>query len=334
MVLVVVGLLGVVGCGGAPTPKSAAPATDQLVVRKEAAGGQQAAGEAVPPGGVAKDGAGNNGAGDPVATNAPAKRHIIFTSTLDIIVKDLDAAVPDVEKLVAGHKGYVAKSEIKGDTGTRRTATYTLRVPAESFKPLNEGLLALGTPERNAVDSQDVTEEYVDVQARLKNLKNEEETLNKLLKDSATRAEVLQTREQIRQIRGDIERAQARLDYLSKLTALSTVHLTLREIKDYKPPTAPTFGNRVSDTFEKSWEGLVGFGEGVVLVAVALTPWLPILVPVLLALIWAIRKLVRLSREQEAEAEQRPRRARSRRDEPDEPTADRAEPVEPPDAPK
>ncbi|MCI0702680.1 MAG: DUF4349 domain-containing protein [Planctomycetia bacterium] len=298
-------VFGLIGCAQKtpPAPSDAADGTLQSA-KREAGGAVPPA--VVPPGGVAKDAAGKaDGPGDPVATNAPAKRHIIFTSTLDVIVKDLEVAVPEVEKLIAGHKGYIAKSEVKGDTGSKRTATYTLRVPAESFKPLNEGLLALGTPQRNAVDSQDVTEEFVDVQARLKNLKNEEETLNKLLKESTTRTEVLQTREQIKVIRGDIERAQARLDYLSKLTALSTVYLTLREIKDYKPPTAPTFGSRISDTFEKSWEGLVGFAQGAVLVAVALTPWLPILIPAFIALVWAIRKLVRASREVVAESEPR-----------------------------
>jgi hypothetical protein len=219
--------------------------------------------------------------------------------------------VPEVEKLVAGHKGYVARSEVKGDTGSRRLATFTLRVPVESFKALNEGLLALGTAERNAVDSQDVTDEFVDIEARLRNLKKEEDTLNQLLEKSLNREDEIKTRAEIRQIRGEIERIQGRLNYLSKLTTLSTVNLTLREIKDYKPPTAPTFGTRMSDTFGRSWETVVDFAQGLVLALVALVPWAPLWVPALLVGVWGGRRLVRNMRESAArEAAQRAPRPR------------------------
>jgi hypothetical protein len=305
-----------VGCGRAPKSALESERTEEPEVKQQAPAAPPAAGaKKEAPGGGGEGGGAGAAAPEPVS----AQRHIIFTATLNVVVKDLDAATPEVEKLVAGHNGYVAKSEVKGDTGSRRTATYTLRVPAAGFKALNEGLLALGIPERNAVDSQDVTEEFVDVQARLKNLRAEEETLNKLLKESATRAEVLQTREQIRQIRGEIERAQGRLDYLSKLTTLSTVYLTLREIKDYKPPTTPTFGSRIGDTFGNSWGALVDFGQGLVLVVVALAPWAPIWVPVVVALWWARRTF----RATQTDRPRRPLRAEAVAEGPVEPEAPR-----------
>lgn len=269
---------GANGCGGASPPGSA-PSGEATGVHREAV--------PQPPQADKKDG-GNASEG-----NAQVDRKIIYTATLDVVVKDLDAARAEVERRLADCKGYVAKSEARNDAGSRRTATYTLRVPVDRFRALVDALLELGTPERNAVDSQDVTEEYIDVQARIKNLKAEEEVLNKLLKESGSRDEVLKTREQIRTIRGDIERAQARLDYLSKLTALSTINLTLREIKDYKPPAAPTFRTRVSHTFENSWESFVEFLQSLALVAVALTPWLPLLVPGGLIGLWLLRKLWR-----------------------------------------
>jgi hypothetical protein len=218
---------------------------------------------------------------NPAAPPVQAERKIIYTATLEVVVKDLDAATAGVTKLLADSPGsYVAKSEQRTDSGARRTATYTLRVPADRFRPLIDGLAALGHAERNALDSQDVTEEFVDTQARLRNLKKEEETLNKLLEQSGSRDEVLRTRAEIRAIRGEIERSQARLDYLTKLTALSTVNLTLREIKDYTPPTAPTFGDRAGSTFGASWAALEAFGKNAALVAVALAAWLPVLIPV------------------------------------------------------
>ncbi len=280
---VVVVLFALAGCGG----KSDAPGA--------------------PPGGAAKEqaagGAKNEGGADPAAMNAvPPSPMIIYTATLDVIVKDLDAATPEVEKLVAAQKGFVAKSEVKGDAGARRTAVYTVRVPVAGFGALKDGLLALGIAERNVVDTQDVTEEFVDVEARIKNLKEQEAKLNELLKEKRKEEkleDVIKVSDRVFLVRGDIERAQGRRNYLQNRVQLSTVTVTLREVKDYKPPTAPTFGSRIRDTFENSWDALVGFGSGVVLFAVGLAPWTPIWLPALLAGVWAYRRRKRFAREAE-----------------------------------
>lgn len=238
------------------------------------------------------------GQADPAAVKAdappnPVSPMIVYSATLDVIVKDLDAATPEVEKLVASHKGFVAKSEVKGDAGSRRAATYTLRVPASSFAKLKDGLLGLGTPERNVVDTQDVTEEFVDVEARIKNLKEQEDKLNELLKEKRKEEkleDVIKVSDRIYQVRGDIERAQGRRNYLQNRVQLSTISVTLREIKDYKPPTAPTFGSRIGDTFARSWDAVVGFLQGLALLAVLLVPWSPLWVPLLVAGVWLWRR--------------------------------------------
>ena len=280
---VVVILFALAGCGGgSPGVKSAAP--ESGAAKEQAAGGAK-----------------NEGAADPAAVNAvqPAPM-IIYTATLDVIVKDLDTATAEAEKLVAAHKGFVAKSEVKGDAGSRRTAVYTVRVPVGGFGVLKDGLLALGTPERNVVDTQDVTEEFVDVEARIKNLQEQEAKLNELLKEKRKEEkleDVIKVSDRVFLVRGDIERAQGRRNYLKNRVQLSTITVTLREVKDYKPPTAPTFGSRAGETFANSWENLVDFGSGLALVLVALVPWSPLWLPALLALVWGIRRLVRLSRE-------------------------------------
>ena len=167
-------------------------------------------------------------------------------------------------------------------------------MPVEAFQALKDALLTLGVPARDMTKSDDVTAEFVDVQARIKNLRQEEETLNRLMKEKAADVkDVVEIRKQIQPVRQDIDRAEARLNYLNTFAALSTVELTLREIKDYKPPTAPTFGDRIGRTFGDSWDGLVRFGEGFVLFVVALTPWLPLLVPGGVVFVWLVRRLTR-----------------------------------------
>lgn len=208
-------------------------------------------------------------------------RKVIYSATVEVTVKDVDAARGEVERLVEAHKGYVAKSDVTGTAGSRRSATYTLKVPADTFRVVIAGLTALGTVSKNSSDSQDVTEEYIDLEGRIKNLKAEEEVLNKFLKETVTNVDgYIKTRDQIKSVRLDVERAEGRLKYLTSVTAMSTVQFTAREEAPYAPeppPTATTFSDRAGTTFGESWRGLVGFGEGVALVLVALLPWSPFL---------------------------------------------------------
>lgn len=233
---------------------------------------------------------------DPKLLTAEVERKIIYTAHIHVVVKDVEAAMAEVKQLIQSHKGYIAKSEVRGQVGQRRTAEYVLRVPVSNFNALQEALLQLGFAERNALESQDVTEEYVDIEARLQVLKREEETLNKLLLESKSRSDLLQTRDHILQVRSQIERAQARLNLLSRLTAFSTIYLKLREEQNYQPPaskTAPTLGERIRVTFRNSWDSFLNFLTQCTLTAVALTPWLPVIIPASLVLIWLWRRRTR-----------------------------------------
>lgn len=229
------------------------------------------------------------------AAEPPIERKIVFNGRLEVVVKDFDAARAEVAKIVAGSKGYFAKSEVVGDAGTKRSGTFTIKVPAEKFQATVDAMAVLGVAVKNSTDSQDVTEEFVDVAARVKNLKAEEETLNRLLKDAAGRLDdVFKIREQIRKTREDIERAEGRMKALSALSALSTIVLSLREEVNYVPPTveaAPTFSARVSGTFGESLGLLQQLGEWIVLTATAAAPWLPIGVVLVLGLRWLARRL-------------------------------------------
>jgi hypothetical protein len=219
--------------------------------------------------------------GKPAApADPPLERKIIFNGHLELVVKDFDAARAEVAALIDAHKGYFAKSEVVGDAGTKRTGTFTIKVPAEKFQATVDALTKLGVATRNSTDSQDVTEEFVDVSARVRNLKAEEEVLNRLLRDAAGRLEDLfKIREQVRQNREQIERAEGRLKALAALAAMSTVVLTVREEANYVPPTvaaAPTFGGRVGAAFGESVGLLRSAAEWVVVALVAAAPWLPL----------------------------------------------------------
>ncbi len=224
---------------------------------------------------------------------SPLDRKIVYRATLEVIVPELEQVIPQVEKLVAEHKGYVAKSEVRSDAGRRRTATFTLRVPVDVLSTVRTSLLALGVPERDAIDSDDVTEEFVDVQARLKNYKEQEDKLNELLREKRKEEkleDIIRVSDRIAEVRRDVERVQGRLNYLNNRISLATISLTLREVKNYQPPTAPTFSKRVSVAFTDSWEALVRFSQSMVLAGIGLLVWSPVIVPAVILVRWIVRR--------------------------------------------
>jgi len=141
--------------------------------------------------------------------------------------------------------------------------------------------------------SDDVTAEFYDIEARIRNKQQEEERLLKLLAEATGKLEeVLAVERELSRVRGEIEQAQGRMRMLKDVTELTTVTVTVTEIKDYVPDEAPTYVTRVRRAFMSSTVAVVATAQVLSLVAVALVPWLP--APLLLVL--AVLTLRRLRR--------------------------------------
>src|SRR5262249_53966917 len=190
-------------------------------------------------------------------------------------------------------QGYVAKSDEAGRTGGTRRGSWKLRVPVAKFHDFLARVEAVGELVSKSSDAQDVTEEVIDAEARLKNLKSEEGVLNKLLQEKAqSTADLLAFRQQITGVRESIERLQARLDNLTRLSAMTTVELVMWEDQPFVPDSAPTFGTTISRTFADSVGALARLGKALVLGLVGLAPW----TPVLLVGVWVFRRPIRAVR--------------------------------------
>jgi hypothetical protein len=244
--------------------------------------GEAPAKRADAPAGAAKDAAG----GQDIAP----ERKIIYNARVELHVVNLDEARAKLDALLTEIKGYVAKSDESGRTGGARFGTWKVRVPVGAFHDFLARVENFGELISKTSDAQDVTDEYVDLEARLKNLHAEEAVLNKLLQEKAqSTADLLAFRKQITDVREQIERLQARLNTLSRLTAMTTIDIVMSEDKAYVPPTAPTFGTSLGRTFWDSVDSLEKLGKGVVIGLVAIAPWLPLIV----AGLWFVRRGVR-----------------------------------------
>lgn len=207
-----------------------------------------------------------------------AVRKIIYTGTIDVVVTDFDGATEKMLKLVEECGGYVSNSRLDASDGDRRRATWTLRVPVAKFRSVIDNAGQLGHVINTHTDSQDVTDEFFDLEARLKTKQEEEKSLRELLGKTTDKLEnLLAIRRELMRVREEIESAQGRLNKLSKLSELTTITITLQERKDYVPPTAPTFGSRARHMFGDSANAVWAFLKNLVLVAIGLVPWLPLI---------------------------------------------------------
>jgi hypothetical protein len=232
-------------------------------------------------------------------TRAVDQRKIIYNAGVDLVVDDFKSVPGKVQALVKKHGGFVAGSSVRGSEGEPRTGTWTLRIPSGNYDAFIAGSEALGQVRSVTTGTREVTAEFVDLESRIKNLKAEETRLNKHLQESTGKLDdILKVEREISRVRGEIERHQGRLNVLKDLTSLSTVTLTIQEIKDYVPePTEePGYATKVARTWGGSLGALGDFLTNLSLGVVALAPWLVILLP-LGAVCWiAVRKVIRKAR--------------------------------------
>ncbi len=221
------------------------------------------------------------GTGASVGANAQAvsqtKRVIIYTATVDLVVENLTVGQNKLTQLVKANDGYIAETNVGGESGEQRTGSWKVRVPVEKYEAFMAGAQRLGELQSIASSSQDVTAEFYDVTARIKNKQVEEQRLQELLRKATGKlTEVLQVEKELSRVRGEIEQLQGRIRVLRDLSSLTTVTITMREIKDYVPPAPPTFGTEIARQFSGSIDVMKSVGKGLVLLGAALLPWLPL----------------------------------------------------------
>lgn len=235
-----------------------------------------------PPNVVAQAPAGR--ANEPLAEAKKQPRRIRYTADLRVIVEEFTKAEEGLKAALKEARGYVAHSEVSGSPSQGRAGNWRVRVPVEQFDTFRDAVKQLGEVERDTSDSEDMTEEFYDLEAHIKNRQAEEEALRALLADKGkSLSDILLIQEKVNQVRDDINRKQGRLKLVAILADLTTVSVHLWEKQRFDPPPPPaiaeqpTFAERAQKVFTNSWGSLKSLGEVVALTVIAITPWLPVL---------------------------------------------------------
>jgi hypothetical protein len=245
--------------------------------------GADKSGEAVAdkkaPGNPGKDEVAQQKAG--AAAEGETPRKIIYTADLKLVVEDFDKAVDELDRLIQEQKGYVAKSDIRGERGRPRSGQWTVRVLEPNFRTLVAGIAKLGETLQNRIDSEDVSENYYDTKERLKTLEVQEKGLREYydkLAPTTKPIDMMPVNESLTRVRTQIEEMKGRIRRWDKQVEYTTIVVNMQDRKDYVPPVVPNFGGSIGRTFQGSIEWLVNVGKGLTLAAVALTPWILLVV--------------------------------------------------------
>lgn len=157
------------------------------------------------------------------------ERKVIKTANLRVEVKDIEAAQQKVIAVTEELKGFVASSNNWVAGNDQNFSSYQLRIPSEKFYAALESLGDLGKVLQRSLGGQDVTEEYVDIQSRLKNLKLQEDRYRDLLQRAQDVEDILAIERELERIRSSIESLQGQINYFDNQTSMSTIDIELAE---------------------------------------------------------------------------------------------------------
>ncbi len=172
---------------------------------------------------------------------APQARIIIYTGDMSLVVTDIQTTIHRITELATKKGGYVSDSKVY----QYGNGNIIIRVPAEEYQATLAELRALAMRvNRESSSTQDVTEEFVDLEARRKNLEVAESALQKLLDERqriGSTSDILEVYRELTNIRGQIEQIEGRLRFLNNQAALSTISIELLLNVLSQPISVPTW---------------------------------------------------------------------------------------------
>ncbi|MFJ7308751.1 DUF4349 domain-containing protein [Peribacillus frigoritolerans] len=177
------------------------------------------------------------------------ERKVIHQAQLELKVKNLEKAQMKIENKAAEYGGYVVESNVYREDEELVEGTITVRIPEAHFQDFltdSEGE-ASEVVGRN-VTGQDVTEQYVDLKARLKSKRAVEERLLAFMKDAEKTEDLLKISSDLAVVQEEIEQLTGQMKYLENQTSFSTVTITLSQDRI----VVPGIDNKELNTWERT----------------------------------------------------------------------------------
>ncbi len=201
--------------------------------------------------------------GDADSQEFVANRQLVHSGQVEVLVDDVPAVSTEIRETTAEQGGFVSSStqqvhEVDNETWT--TETLVIRVPSETFDESMNSFETYGEVQAFETETEDVTDQLVDIDARLENLRMERDRLRDLFEDANETRDVLAVQDELSSVQQEIERLDAQKQELEGQVSYSTitVHLTEEEPEPESPPEDPAwYETSVAGAFFDSVDGVV-----------------------------------------------------------------------------
>ncbi|HEX6208025.1 MAG TPA: DUF4349 domain-containing protein [Actinomycetota bacterium] len=243
------------------------------------------AGERAAEGLQVEDAAGDEALGDGAAAEAAAAElpvlgpSVIKSAQIGLEVErgGFKDALQRATSVASAEGGFVLSSSVEGKEARR--GSIVLRVPSDRFEAALASLRDLGTVRRERIEGEEVGQEFVDLEARLRNLRAQEAVLLRLMDEAGSIAETIRVQRQLTGIQLQIERIRGRLRYLEDRTSFGTISVSLAEVG----VAAPREPSIIARAWERAAEGFLSVIGGLITALGLLTP-----IAVLALLAWLL----------------------------------------------
>ena len=188
---------------------------------------------------------------------------IVRTAGLTLVTKEFEKTHNELERILKLHGGYVGQLSVSAPANSGRTLTATLRIPAEQLDAALAELKKLGRIENESQSGEDVTQRYVDLQARLANARNTEQQLIDILRNRTGKlSDVLEVEQELDRVRGEIEEMEAERKNLAHQVDFATLNMTLTE--EFEKPLQGVPISTLTRVHNAAVEGYTSMVDGLV----------------------------------------------------------------------
>lgn len=206
-----------------------------------------------------------------IASGSGIETKIIKTAYITIEVTDVTGSVETLKNLVTAKGGYLSSSSVSEGYNGRLSGTVVLRIPQAEFENTLAGVKAIGTVKSVSTQGEDVTEEYVDIQAQKTSYQNQLAQYNEIMKKAVKVSDVIEIQQQIDRVQTELNRLEGRLKYLNSRIDMSTITVTLQEPEPVGGETGYNFVTTIN-------EGIAGFFGMIDFIIILLFTLLPLII--------------------------------------------------------
>jgi len=216
------------------------------------------------------------------------ERMIVRSGDMSLVVESVNEAMQAITQLAIGYNGYVVSSSVYGEEEDMR-GWISIRIPDEKFEPTLADIRGLAIRvEQENTNSQDVTEEYIDLEARLANAEATEQQYLALLDKADDVEDILRIYDYLSQIRQEIEQIKGRMQYLERTSSMSLISVSLRP--EFSAQSTVPAGWNALEIFKSAARGLVITGQVLGTIAIWLLIFIPIWGTILGIILWRRHK--------------------------------------------